>query len=137
LLIRQVAGLKRGDDVVDDAGNILYRNTDLTLPPRRSRSYAYCSDTAYVERIAEQVKGVDILYHEATFTMDDEPRARETLHSTAAQAATIALKADAGKLVLGHFSARYKELEPILDEARRIFPEAHLALEGVEFSIAE
>jgi ribonuclease Z len=137
LLIRQLAGLKRGDDVVDDAGNILYRNADLTLPPRRSRSYAYCSDTAYVERIAEQVKGVDILYHEATFTMDDEPRARETLHSTAAQAATIALKADAGKLVLGHFSARYKELEPILDEARRIFPESHLALEGVEFSIAE
>jgi ribonuclease Z len=137
LLIQQLANLKRGHDVVDQEGNLLYKNSDLTLPPRKSRSYAYCSDTSYNEAMIEQLKGIDVLYHEATFTKDEESKAIDTQHSTASQAATIALKAHVNSLLLGHFSARYKELEPILEEATAIFPKAQLAIEGSIFTIAD
>lgn len=135
LPILQVAGLKRGEDVLDEDGNIRYTNADLTLSPRHSRSYAYCSDTAYHEPIIEQIKDVDLLYHEATFTMDEASKAVETFHSTAQQAATIAHKAKVGKLLVGHFSARYKDLTPILDEARDVFKNTELAIEGLEFML--
>jgi ribonuclease Z len=137
LTLQQIASLKRGDDIVDDAGNIIYKNIDFTLSPRRSRSYAYCSDTAYYEKMIEQISGVNILYHEATFTEDEITKAVETFHSTAKQAATIALKAKADKLLLGHFSARYRELDPILDEAKRVFINSELAVEGMELTIQE
>ena len=78
-----------------------------------------------------------MLYHEATFGSDELLRARQTLHSTAAQAATLALKAGVGKLLIGHFSARYKELEPLLEEAASVFSQAELATEGRVFSIKE
>jgi ribonuclease Z len=135
LPILQIAGLKRGEDVVDEAGNVLYANADLTFSPRRSRSYAYCSDTAYHEPIIDQIKAVDLLYHEATFTTDEIAKAEETFHSTAQQAATIALKAKVGKLLVGHFSARYKDVTPILDEARDVFKNTELAIEGLEFML--
>ena len=137
LLIRQIANLKKGEDVVDDSGSILYKNEDLTLPPRKSRSYAYCSDTAYNELLIDQVRGVDILYHEATFTIDEELKAIETQHSTAAQAALVAKKANVNKLLIGHFSARYKELAPVLEEARKCFQQAELAVEGEVFTITD
>lgn len=137
LLIQQIATLKKGHDVVDEEGNLLYENAELTLPPRKSRSYAYCSDTAYQENLVSQIHGVDILYHEATFTSTDETKAKETLHSTAAQAATIAQKANVNGLLLGHFSARYRELEPILEEAKAIFPKVQLAVEGSTFTIED
>ncbi len=137
LRLRQIANLKKGDDVLDADGNILYRNAELTLPPRRSRSYAYCSDTAYREEIIEQIRGVDILYHEATFGYDEEPKAIETQHSTAAQAATIASKAEVGKLLIGHFSARYKDLTSLMEEARAIFPGTELAIEGTEWAVRD
>ena len=137
LLIQQIANLKKGHDVVDASGTILYRNEDLTLPPRRSRMYAYCSDTAYHESIIEQIRGVDILYHEATFGLDEQSKALETQHSTAAQAATLAKKAEAQKLVIGHFSARYKDLTPLVEEAREIFQPVELAIEGSMFSIQD
>lgn len=137
LLIRQLASLKRGEDVTDDDGNVLYKNADLTLDPRRSRSYAYCSDTAYQERLAEKIKGVDLLFHEATFTKDELSKAHETLHSTAEQAATIARLAGVQRLVIGHFSARYKDLAPVLEEAKSIFENTYLANEGEIFSIAD
>ncbi|HEY9007159.1 ribonuclease Z [Ohtaekwangia sp.] len=137
LLIQQIASLKRGDDVVDEQGNILYKNTDLTLSPRKSRSYAYCSDTAFQETIADQIRGIDMLYHEATFANDEILKARDTLHSTAAQAAQLATLAGVSKLLLGHFSARYKDLTPILEEAKPIFANTHLALEGEEFKLQE
>ena len=137
LRIQQIAGLKKGHDVIDADGTILYKNEDLTLAPRRSRSYAYCADTAYDEKILSQIKGVDILYHEATFGMDEQPKAVETQHSTAAQAATIALKAEARKLLIGHFSARYKDLLPLMEEAQKIFPSTELAIEGSTFSIPD
>jgi ribonuclease Z len=135
LLIQQLASLKKGDDVRDESGRILYKNEDLTLPPRKIRQYAYCSDTAYNERILDQIHRVNLLYHEATFMTDDEAKARETQHSTGKHAATIALKAQAERLIIGHFSARYKELGPLLEEAQKIFTKTLLAIEGETFSI--
>ena len=137
LRIQQIANLKKGEDVVDANGTLLYRNEDLTLPPRRSRSYAYCSDTAYNESIIDAIRGVDILYHEATFGIDEQLKAVETQHSTAAQAATLAKKAEAQKLLIGHFSARYKDLTPLVEEARNIFAPVELAVEGSVFSIQD
>lgn len=135
LLIQQIASLKKGEDIIDESGKILYKNDHLTLPPRRSRSYAYCSDTAYNENIIDQLKKIDLLYHEATFTSNDEGKAFETKHSTGHQAATIASKAGVGQLLIGHFSARYKELVPLLDEAQSVFKKTVLAVEGETFSI--
>lgn len=137
LRIQQIANLKKGLDVVDKDGAVIYKNETLTLPPRRSRSYAYCSDTAYDERIIELVRGVDILYHEATFGAEDLSKATETQHSTAAQAASLAKKAEVHKLLIGHFSARYKDLVPLADEARSIFQDVELAIEGGIFSIPD
>jgi ribonuclease Z len=137
LLIRQLGDLKRGYDVTDNEGNILYKNSDLTLSPRKSRSYAYCSDTAYNEALIKPLTGIDVLYHEATFTIDEESKALETQHSTAQQAARIAHQAQVTKLLLGHFSARYKDLNPILEEAQTIFANAHLAIEGSIFKIQD
>ena len=137
LPLQQIAGLKNGNDIVDESGNVLYRNSDLTFDPRRSRTYAYCSDTAFNKAIAEQISQVDLLYHEATFMNADENKALETLHSTARQAAEIANMARAGALLIGHFSARYKDLSSLLDEARTVFPNTKLALETEEHTIDE
>jgi ribonuclease Z len=137
LLLQQIANLKKGDDVRDVSGNVLYQNEALTLSPRKSRTYAYCTDTEFDKNIVEQIKNIDLLYHEATFIDDEESKARETKHSTAKQAATVAQLAEVGTLLLGHFSARYKDLAPILEEARSIFPNSKLALEGEEFTIQD
>ena len=137
LLLQQIVNLKKGDDVLDEDGNILYKNNTLTLPPRKSRSYAYCSDTAFEKNVVEQIANVDLLYHESTFLDEDESKARDTKHSTARQAAEIARLAAVGRLLLGHFSARYKDLAPILNEATSIFPNSTLALEGEEFTIPD
>lgn len=137
LLIQQIASLKKGKDVYDEAGNIEYTNEELTLSPRKSRSYAYCSDTAFDKNIIDQIKNVNILYHEATFGEDEAEKARETWHSTAKQAATVAKLAQAETLLLGHFSARYKDLVPLLDEAKSIFPNTALAIEGEEFTVQD
>ena len=138
LLIQQILDLKDGRDVVDtETGKVLYRNEDLTLPARASRSYAYCSDTQYDEKLVPQLQHIDVLYHEATFTNEDESKAVETRHSTAQQAALIAQKAQVKKLLLGHFSARYKDLSTLHKEAITIFPNTYLAQEGETFSIQE
>lgn len=138
LLVRQILDLKAGGDVVDaDTGKLLYRNEDLTLPARASRSYAYCSDTQYDERLVPQLQHIDVLYHEATFTNEDESKAVETMHSTAKQAALIAQKANVTKLLIGHFSARYKDLSGLHQEAVTLFPNTYLAQEGETFVIQE
>lgn len=129
--------LKAGEDLMDEHGNVLHKNEAITLPPRRSRSYAYCSDTQYFEAIVEQVKEIDVLYHEATFMEEEADKAVETMHSTVKQAATIAVKANPVRLLIGHFSARYKDLLPVVDEAKRVFPNTYLALEGETFTIEE
>lgn len=137
LPLLQVANLKKGHDITDADGNILYKNAELTFDPRKSRSYAYCSDTAYNENMIDQIRDVDMLYHEATFEEEEAEKAAETFHSTARQAATIALKANAKGLLLGHFSARYKDLSPILKEAHATFENAHLAVEGDVFTLSD
>jgi ribonuclease Z len=126
--------LKNGQDYITEEGKVI-ANSILTVEPRKPRSYAFCSDTSYTETILPFVKEVDLLYHEATFLSDKEERAKETFHSTAAQAATIAKKANVARLIIGHFSARYKNLYPLLDEAKEVFPDTTLAMEGDVFSI--
>lgn len=101
----------------------------------RKRSYAYCTDTAYSEKIVRHIRGCDLLYHEATFTHDRQADARAKFHSTAREAATIAHKAGVKKLLIGHYSARYKELDGLLQEAREVFPATELATDGMRISL--
>ncbi len=126
--------LKNGNDYVSSNGKII-SNAEITTDPRPPRVYAFCSDTSYDERIIPYIKNVNLLYHEATFLSDKVARAKETFHSTAAQAAMIAKKASVKRLIIGHFSARYKNLYPLLEEAREIFNETTLAIEGDSFKI--
>lgn len=137
LSLSNIIDLKNGKDIVDESGNILHSNESLTLPPKISRSYAYCSDTKYDERILAQIQGVNLLYHEATFLSDRAVRAKETFHATAKQAATIAKKAGVDKLVIGHYSIRYKDLRPLLDEAREVFQNTMLGIEGETIIVEE
>jgi len=126
--------LKEGKDLNLPDGKVI-PNAELTTDPRPSRSYAFCSDTCYDERLIPVIKNVDLLYHEATFLSDKTERAKETFHSTAAQAGVIAKKANVKRLIIGHFSARYKNLYPLLEEAREVFQETTLAIEGDSFRI--
>ena len=135
--LQHIALLKQGVNIEDENGEILYYYNDYTLPPKRSRSYAYCSDTAYFPAVIPHIKEVDVLYHEATFLTEFHERATHTFHSTAAQAAQIAKEASAGKLLIGHYSARYKNLEPFVTEAKSVFPDSFLAIEGETIEIPE
>jgi ribonuclease Z len=132
--IRDIVRIKAGIDFTTADGQII-PNSELTLPPFRTRSYAYCSDTVYSEEIIELVKNVDILYHETTFLQKDADLAAETLHSTTRQAAEIALKAKAKKLLIGHFSSRYKTFDTFEKEAQEIFPETRAVNDGEVFSV--
>jgi ribonuclease Z len=135
MLLQHIVSLKTGLDVFDDQGKLHYKNEDFTMDPKRSLSYAYCSDTAFFEPIIEQIRDVDLLYHEATFMDDELAKAIETKHSTAKQAAEIAKRSKAKNLLIGHFSARYKDLEPLLAEAKSVFENSSLAIEGQTFTI--
>lgn len=126
--------IKQGEPFRTDDGR-LYSSEELTLPPHPPRSYAYCSDTLYIESYFEAIKGVCLLYHEATFMHNMLDRAIETHHTTALQAALVAKEVGAKKLIIGHFSARYKDLEPVLLESQSVFIESYLAIEGQKFSI--
>ena len=122
--------IKNGEDYVDEYGGI-HLNYEITLPPREPRAYAYCSDTAYSEDIIPVIKGVNLLYHESTFMEDRAADAATKYHSTAKQAALIALKAGAGRLIIGHYSARYKTLDNMLAEAKEVFTDTVLAEDGL------
>ena len=126
--------LKNGKDYIDEKGRVI-PNIELTTDPRTPRTYAFCSDTIYDESLVPTLKNIDLLYHESTFLSDKADRAKETCHSTAAQAATIAKMADVKRLIIGHFSARYKNLYPLLEEARTVFDNTTLAVEGDRFTI--
>lgn len=126
--------LKNGEDFVTDDGEVV-PNSRLTVPAAPVRSYAYCSDTTYLPENVSQLKGVDLLFHEATFGNDAVKRARETYHTTAAEAATIARDAQVKKLMIGHYSARYTDVRVLLDEAKEIFPNTVLANEGLVYRI--
>jgi ribonuclease Z len=133
--ISEINCLKSGKDVLHSDGDIKYKVSALTEKPRKSRSYAYCSDTLYLPELAKTLKGVDILYHEATFLTEKELKATNTLHATAGQAAQLAKDAKVDQLLIGHFSARYKDLTPLVEEARKIFKNTYLAIEGQTFAI--
>lgn len=126
--------LKKGEDYTDTSGNV-YKNSDLTIDSDRPRTYAYCSDTLYRESYFSTIANADLLYHEATFLDNMRDRALETHHTTALQAGEVACNTHAKKLMIGHFSARYKTLNELLDEARSVFPETELAIEGKTFTI--
>lgn len=126
--------IKKGADFKTKEGTIIL-NKDLTLNPDKPKSYAYCSDTKYNESVIPIIKGADLLYHESTFMHDLVEIASERYHSTSIEAATIASKAQVEKLAIGHFSARYRDLTPMLEEAQTVFSNTALAIEGTIFEI--
>ena len=130
----KIAAIKAGESFTDISGHKI-PNSELTQEPPPSRSYAYCSDTIYTESIAKQLNGVGTLYHEATFAEEHAARAEETFHSTSRQAAQIAKLSNAGKLLIGHFSARYEQLDVLLAQAREVFSNTYLAEEGKTFAV--
>ena len=134
--VAQIRAIKKGSDFVAADGRLI-KNSDLTLDPEPPLSYAYCSDTAYFRGLAGVVRNVDLLYHEATFATNMKELARQTGHSTAADAAKTARAASAGTLIIGHFSARYRDIDPLVEEARTIFPSTIPALDGFTYDIAE
>ena len=121
--------IKHGANYITSDGTVV-KNELLTYRGSPAKKYAYCSDTAYFPEIVPYIKNANILYHEATFAESELIRAKETYHSTAQQAAKIAAEAEVEQLVIGHFSSRYKELEPLLNEAQAVFPKTELASEG-------
>ncbi|MEI6487820.1 MAG: ribonuclease Z [Bacteroidota bacterium] len=130
----QILNIKKGGDYQTPDGRVV-PNEKLITRKLLPRKYAYCSDTCYDERILDYIKNSDLLYHEATFMCDMEARAKETFHSTAIQAATMAVKSNSKRLMIGHYSARYKNLQPLLDEAQSVFANTLLAIEGESTSI--
>lgn len=126
--------LKRGVDLDLPDGRVL-RNTDFTTDSERPKKYCYCSDTLFDEGYLESINNCDTLYHEATFLHEMLDRANQTHHTTALQAAQIAKRTGAAKLLIGHFSSRYKTLLPLLEEARSVFADTELAIEGNTYSI--
>jgi ribonuclease Z len=126
--------IKKGFDFTDENGNV-HKAVDLTTDADVPKSYAYCSDTLADGSYLNSLANVDTLYHESTFMHDMLDRAQETFHTTSLQAATIAREMGAKKLLIGHFSARYRDLTPMLLEARSVFSETYLANEGETFMI--
>ena len=124
--------IKNGKDIVLEDGRII-ENDQLTFDPVPAKNYAFCSDTVYNEAILPIIENIDVLYHESTFLQSEENLAKKTLHSTAKEAATIALKANAKQLILGHYSTRYENIELFKEEAETIFPEVLLADDGKSF----
>jgi ribonuclease Z len=126
--------IKKGEDFTDEQGHV-HKNSTLTIDPPKPRSFAYCADTVYSESIIPFIQNCDLLYHEATFLQEKIAIAKEKWHSTTIDAASIAKKGHVKKLIIGHFSARYDDLKPLLDEARTVFPETDLAEDGAKFLI--
>lgn len=132
--VRCMKDIKLGEDYVTPEGEVI-PNSRLTRPAAPPKRYAYCSDTAYNPSVIPIIEGVDLLYHEATFAECDKARAKETFHSTARQAADIALKAGVKRLVIGHYSARYEDLAALHREAEEVYPGTILGAEGMVLPI--
>lgn len=124
--------IKNGSDITLDNGQVI-PNSDLTFDPPAPKSYAFCSDTIYNEAVLDVIQDVDVLYHESTFLQSEQHLCEKTMHSTAKEAAAIAKKANAGQLILGHFSTRYGSIESFKEEALEIFDNVHLADDGRVF----
>ena len=131
--IAEICSLKNGEDVVRE--NEIIRSKEVTYLPYPPRSYAYCSDTAPFPSLAEWVRGVDILYTEATYMADLEKEAAARFHSTTLQAARLAREAGAKKLVVAHYSSRYRDTAPLLSEIRSVFPNAEAANDGDVYDV--
>jgi ribonuclease Z len=134
LSIAQIVAAKRGEDITLEDGTVI-ENSELTYLPFTPKSYAYLSDTSRSAVAAKRVKGVNLLYHEATYTKEFAKDAKERGHSTAADAAKIAQTAEAERLIIGHFSSRYKSAEVLLDEAKAVFENTQLAEEGETYIV--
>ena len=132
--VSQINNIKNGADWTNEDG-VIIPNARLVQPADSPRSYAYCSDTRFVPGLKEKVKGVTVLYHESTYTSDQEDRAKIYYHSTARQAATIAAGAGVGTLLLGHYSARYNDEQVLLQEAKAVFENSILTQEGMVFNV--
>lgn len=132
--VSQINNIKNGADWTNEDGDMI-PNARLVQPADPPRSYAYCSDTRFVPGLKEKVKGVTVLYHESTYTSDQEDRAKIYYHSTARQAATIAAGAGVGTLLLGHYSARYNDEQVLLQEAKTVFENSILTQEGMVFNV--
>jgi ribonuclease Z len=126
--------IKNGKDIIlEDGRNV--PNSELTFDPIQPKSYAFCSDTVYYEAVIPIIENVDVLYHESTFLESEQSLAERTLHSTAKEAARIALKANVKQLILGHYSTRYESITLFKEEAETIFPEVLLAEDGKSFEL--
>jgi len=134
LLPEQYNALREGEDITLKDGRIL-KNSAHTNPAYASRSYAYCSDTVHLPELKDHIGGVDLMYHEATFLKNESAKAKDTFHSTTEEAAKIARHVGAGKMLIGHFSSKYKELDIYLEESIAIFPNTELAVERKTFEV--
>ena len=134
--IKMMNKIKEGADFETEDGNVI-PNHKLTLPAYKPRSYAYITDTRMLEKNIPLLRDVDLLYHEATFLERDADLAHQTFHSTAKEAATIALKSNAGKLLIGHFSVRYKSSLSFVEEARSVFKETYAVEDGECFKVEQ
>lgn len=134
--LHAIPKLKDGEDYVSENGEVI-QNIVLTHSPHKSYSFAFCSDTKFDPTIVPLIQGVDVLYHEGTFLESEKERAHKTFHSTAAEAAEIAKMANAGLLIIGHYSARYHSIEAHLDQARRVYESTELAWDGRKFEFRE
>lgn len=136
LKIEYIHRLKKGEDVTTENGKVL-KFLDFTVSPNPPRSYAFCSDTAYFEKIIPVIKNVNVLYHEATFSDQHQGIAKSTMHSTAVQAAKIAQQAQVGSLYLGHLSARYDSSDLLVEEAKTLFEKTVYVHDGMKISITD
>ncbi len=135
LSVEEIGRARKGEDIIREGGEVIPCG-EVTLDPRQPVSYAFCSDTGWFKRLSSYVRGVDLLYHEATFGDDNDALALKTGHSTARHAAKVARDAGVKRLLLGHFSARYRSPVPLEEEARQIFPDSEAAHEGVTYDIS-
>jgi len=132
--VEQLNAIKRGSDFITPSGKVI-PHEEMTEAPPRPRSYAFLTDTKVQDALIPKLQGVDMLYHDTTFTKDAEQRAAETCHATGEQAAAFAKQAGVGQLLLGHFSAKYRDLTPLLEEAQAVFPNSALATGGKTFQV--
>lgn len=133
LSIKQIVAAKRGEDIALDDGTVI-PNAEITYLPRQPKTYVYCSDTNRSAMVARRIKGADLLYHEATYAAAERRQAKERGHSTSVDAAEIALAAEVKRLLIGHFSSRYKDSSILLDEARTVFQATDIATEGETYT---
>jgi ribonuclease Z len=132
--VSQRQNIKNGADLMMPDGSVI-PNRLLTFPASSPRSYAFCTDTVFKKGIIPTIEEVDLLYHEATFAADLSDLAKRTFHSTSVQAAEIARLSRSKKLLIGHFSSRYKDVSALVEEARAIFPETYAANDGDNFEL--